>query len=183
MTDIEPDGARRRVLALGLAGMASLVTAPAVAAVSRRATRTLSFHHLHTGEDLRVSYWADGRYEPEALARLDRLLRDFRTGEEYAIDPRLFDLLHALRGRLDSVQPFHVVSGYRSPRTNAMLQRAAGGVASRSLHMQGMAIDIRVPGRRTADVNRAARSLKAGGVGHYPKSGFVHVDTGRVRFW
>lgn len=186
MADSDSCGAllgRRRLLTLGLAGAATLLGGPVLAALPVHGGRSLAFHHLHTGEALRVDYWSGGQYQPDALAQLNRLLRDFRTGEEYAIDPRLFDLLHALRGRLGSAEPFHIISGYRSPRTNAMLQRTGGGVSGRSLHMVGMAIDIRVPGRRTVDIYRAARSLQAGGVGHYPKSGFVHVDTGRVRFW
>lgn len=176
--------ARRRLLLMGVAGAATLLGGPAVAALPSRRVRSLSFHHLHTGESLRTVYWADGRYLPEALAQINRLLRDFRTGEEYAIDQRLFDVLHALGRRLDTEGPFHVISGYRSPRTNAMLQRTGGGgVSSRSLHMVGMAIDIRMPERRTLDVYDAARSLQAGGAGHYPRSDFVHIDTGRVRFW
>jgi len=182
MSDLDRTG-RRRVLMMGLAGAATLLATPALAALPKRGARSLSFHHLHTGENLRVDYWVDGGYVPGALASLNHLLRDFRTQRQVEIDPKLFDLLYALRRRLDTAAPFRIISGYRSPATNAMLHRVSGGVASHSLHMDGMAIDISLANRGTAEVYRAARSLKAGGVGYYPKSGFVHVDTGRVRYW
>jgi uncharacterized protein YcbK (DUF882 family) len=173
---------------MGLAGAASLLAGPALtgsalAALPERGARGLSFHHLHTGETLRVDYWIDGDYVPGALGALNHLLRDFRNQQQIAIDRRLFDLLHALRGRLDTAAPFGIISGYRSPATNAMLRRTSSGVSSHSLHMDGMAIDVSLADRSTAEIYRAARALKAGGVGYYPKSGFVHVDTGRVRHW
>ena len=103
--------------------------------------------------------------------------------EVAAIDPRLFDFLYALRRAMDSEAPFHVISGYRSPGTNARLRQRSKGVAKRSLHMRGMAVDVRLPGRELKDLMRTAKRLNAGGVGYYPKSNFIHVDTGRVRFW
>jgi uncharacterized protein YcbK (DUF882 family) len=163
-------------------GRASAATAPA----PRRAERVLSFLHTHTGERLKVAYCCDGVYQPEALSQLNHLLRDFRVNEEAAIDPKLFDLLSELGGTLDTDQPFHIISGYRSPRTNQMLRERGGahtGVASSSLHMVGKAIDIRIPGVKLDHLRGAAASLKLGGVGFYPSSNFVHVDTGRVRFW
>jgi uncharacterized protein YcbK (DUF882 family) len=111
------------------------------------------------------------------------VLRDHRTDEVAEMDPRLLDLLFNLQGKLGASTPFHVISGYRSPRSNAMLVAKGGGVAKKSLHMQGKAIDIRLPGRELADLRKAALGLKAGGVGYYPKSDFVHVDVGRVRHW
>lgn len=182
------EAGRRRVLMMGLAGAAALIATPAfakpaLAALPKRGARRLSFHHLHTGENLRVDYWVDGNYVPGALRELNHLLRDFRTHQQIAIDPKLFDLLYALCGRLDATSPFRIISGYRSPATNAMLHRTTSGVATHSLHMDGMAIDISLADRGTETVYRAARALKAGGVGYYPKSGFVHVDTGRVRHW
>lgn len=182
MSDFHHAG-RRRVLMMGLAGAASLLAAPAMAARPKGGARSLSFHHLHTGENLRVDYWVDGDYVPGALGQLNHLLRDFRNQRQIEIDPRLFDLLHALRGKLDTPSPFRIISGYRSPATNAMLHRTSSGVASHSLHMDGMAIDISLADRSTTELYRAARALKAGGAGYYPKSGFVHVDTGRVRYW
>jgi uncharacterized protein YcbK (DUF882 family) len=143
----------------------------------------LAFDNLHTGEKLKTVYWRDGEYLPEAMRHIDWLLRDFRAEEIHPIDPRLLDLLAALHARLASRRPFEVISGYRSPATNAMLARLSGGVAQNSLHMQGMAIDIRVPGRDLRCVRAAALSLRCGGVGYYPSSDFVHLDTGRVRSW
>jgi uncharacterized protein YcbK (DUF882 family) len=172
---------RRRILALGVTGISSLV------APSRRAgaadARTLALLSLHTGESVRATYWASGQYIAEGLARIDRLLRDHRNGAVHAIDRRLLDALAQLRQRLDTREAFEIISGYRSPATNARLAATTSGVSSRSLHMAGMAIDIRVPGRSLAAVRDAARALGVGGVGYYPDSNFVHVDVGRVRYW
>ena len=148
--------------------------------------RALSLFHTHTGERLTTAYCAGGEYLAHGLSSLNHLLRDFRVNKVKPIDPGLLDLLFELQGTLDTAQPFHVISGYRSPQTNTMLQERGGshsGVASRSLHMDGKAIDIRVPGVKLAHLRDAALSLKLGGVGYYPGSNFVHVDTGRVRYW
>lgn len=170
-----------------LATAAALVPGRAQAAgVSKRPERVLSFFHTHTGERLKTAYCCDGAYQPEALTQLNHLLRDFRVNQEHPIDPRLFDLLHELNGTLETDQPYHIISGYRSPATNAMLRERGGdhtGVASKSLHMVGQAIDIRVPGVKLDQLREAAASLKLGGVGFYPSSNFVHVDVGRVRYW
>lgn len=174
---------RRRFLTAG-AGLLAATCLPAAAnAVVQPAAKSLEFLNLHTGERLRTTYWHDGRYDASARADINNILRDFRTGDVAPIDPKLLDLLHALRRKLDTSEPFHVISGYRSPKTNASLAAASGGVAKKSLHMKGMAIDIRLPGCELDRLRRAARSLRRGGVGYYPKSDFVHVDTGRVRFW
>jgi len=178
---------RRSFLGYGaLATAAAMVPGRAQAAVSKRPERVLSFFHTHTGERLKIAYCCDGIYQPEALAQLNHLLRDFRVDEEKSIDPNLFDLLHELGGTLETDQPYHIISGYRSAQTNAMLRERGGahtGVASSSLHMVGKAIDIRLPGVRLDHLRSAAASLKLGGVGFYPSSNFVHVDTGRVRYW
>lgn len=145
--------------------------------------RALHFRHLHTGERLAVEYASSGRYVPDALTSIDHLLRDFRTNDVHPIDPALLDLLHALNAVTGSRQPFEVISGYRSPRTNQQLRARSSGVASGSLHMKGQAIDIRVGDVRLAALRDAARSLRRGGVGYYAASNFVHVDTGRVRTW
>jgi uncharacterized protein YcbK (DUF882 family) len=174
---------RRRVLQLGAAVSLSLAVAPRAVFARETAARTISFHNLHTGENLMTTFWAEGDYVPEALREIDWVLRDFRTGDVKTIDPGLLDLLHTLSGKLDAQTPFQVISGYRSPATNAMLHERSGGVAAKSLHTQGQAIDIRLPDRALADVHRAALSLRAGGVGYYPSLDFVHVDTGRVRHW
>jgi uncharacterized protein YcbK (DUF882 family) len=145
--------------------------------------RALAFRNLHTEETVDVVYRADGQLDPDALRQIDWVLRDFRTGEARPIDPRLLDLLWQLRGALDTAEPYEVISGYRSPATNAMLRRTGRGVARGSLHTQAMAIDVRVPGQPLAKVRAVALALRQGGVGYYPSSGFVHVDVGRVRFW
>jgi uncharacterized protein YcbK (DUF882 family) len=159
------------------------IAAPAVALTSENTPRRLGFQCTHTGERIEAEYWANGRYLPDATAAIDHVLRDFRTGEVHPIDPSLLDLLHSLRSTFGSEEPFHVISGYRSPKTNAALQAKSNSVATKSLHMQGMAIDIRLPGCAIADLHRSALALKAGGVGYYPASDFVHVDVGRVRRW
>ena len=145
--------------------------------------RSLSFENLHTGEKLKAVYWAEGQYVSESLSRINRILRDHRNNQTHDIDRRLLDLLCSLRLQLDTVSPYEIISGYRSPATNALLHSNSAGVAAHSLHMDGMAADIRVPGRKLADLRRMAVSMKAGGVGYYPASQFVHVDVGRVRTW
>jgi len=178
---------RRSFLGYGaLATAAAMVPGTAQAAVSKRPERVLSFFHTHTGERLKIAYCCDGIYQPGALSQLNHLLRDFRVDQEKPIDPKLFDLLHELGGTLETDQPYHIISGYRSAETNTMLRERGGahtGVASSSLHMVGKAIDIRLPGVKLDHLRSAAASLKLGGVGFYPSSNFVHVDTGRVRYW
>lgn len=167
---------------LAAAGASLLLPRPALAETG---PRSLTFDNIHTGEKLRVEYWQDGRYLPDALAEVNHVLRDFRTGETHPIAPGLLDLLVALRARLETAEPVSVISGYRSPVTNALLrsEHEHSGVATKSLHMQGMAIDIRIAGRSLAAIHNTALSLRGGGVGYYPASDFVHVDVGRVRTW
>lgn len=174
---------RRDILGVAVATATTLIAAPAIAIPRAPAKRSLAFHNLHTGESLDVVYWAEGRYLPDATQRVEYLLRDFRNNKVHAIDPTLLDLLGALRDRLNTRAPYLVLSGYRSPETNAMLHRLSEGVATNSLHLEGRAVDLRVPDRALADVHRVALAMKAGGVGYYPRSDFVHVDVGRVRRW
>jgi len=173
---------RRRFLT---AAAALSLSSRAFAARGETGVKAVSFDNLHTGEKLNVEYWADGSYLPQALAQVNHVLRDFRSGEVHPIAPQLLDLLTAMRGRLETAEPFSVISGYRSPATNAMLrsEHEHSGVATKSLHMVGMAIDIRVPGRSLDALHRIALAEQAGGVGYYPQSDFVHVDVGRVRRW
>jgi uncharacterized protein YcbK (DUF882 family) len=174
---------RRRFL---LAAGATLPFALSPRAARAAATpRELRFVHLHTGERLVVEYAGARGYVPDALAAVDRLLRDFRTGAVAPIDPTLLDQLHALAQATGTRQPFAIISGYRSPATNEALRggRAASGVARRSLHLEGRAIDVRLADVPLASLRDAARALGAGGVGYYPGSDFVHLDTGRVRAW
>jgi uncharacterized protein YcbK (DUF882 family) len=145
--------------------------------------RSLAFYNLHTGESLRTVYCENGRYVDGALGEINYILRDFRANAIKPIDPRLLDLLYSLNQRLYTQQPFHLISGYRTPATNAMLAARSEGVAHHSLHIEAKAADIRVPDRTLGEVWRAAMDLMIGGVGYYPRSDFVHVDVGRVRFW
>ena len=174
---------RRRFLIGAGAALAVAPFASAHAEIAHAGVRKLAFDNIHTGEKLSVDYWADGEYIPGALQTINHLLRDYRNGEVHVIEPKLLDLLSTLHGRLDTHTPFQVISGYRSPATNAMLHAEHSGVAAKSLHMQGMAIDIRVADRSLSDLHRAALEVRAGGVGYYPASDFVHVDVGRVRTW
>jgi uncharacterized protein YcbK (DUF882 family) len=139
--------------------------------------------HLHTGERLSTTYWGDGVYQERELARVQDFLRDFRTGEHHPIDPALLDQLHGLALAIGTGAPFQVISGYRSPHTNAALRAAGGGQASQSLHMRGQAIDVRLADVPSASVRDAALELARGGVGYYRAEDFVHIDTGRVRHW
>lgn len=184
MTTSSP--ARRRFLRHGaVAGAAAVVPAFALKAHARSAsTRELAMNHLHTHERIEVVYAVGDRYLPDALGSLDHFLRDHYSGAVGRIDPRLHDLLYALRQVLGTERPFHVISGYRARATNAHLKATrGGGVATRSLHMEGRAIDVRIPGISLEDLRDAALSLRAGGVGYYPREQFVHIDTGRVRRW
>jgi len=174
---------RRSVLRFGMAGLAGIAANPAMAALESVGERKLALHNLHTGETIRTTFWADGVFQPDALRDIDFVLRDFRTGDVEAIDSQLLVLLHRISQKIGKDEPFDVISGYRSPKTNAVLASNSSGVAKRSLHMQGMAVDISVPGMKLAQLRDAAKSLKAGGVGYYPKSNFIHVDTGKVRYW
>jgi uncharacterized protein YcbK (DUF882 family) len=145
--------------------------------------RALAFYNTHTGESLKAVYWARGAYLPDGLAAISHILRDHRSGEARAMDVRLLELLHTIAAKLETRDPFHIISGYRSPATNAMLRERSVGVARHSMHMEGKAVDIRVPGHDVFGLRRLAAALHEGGVGCYPKSDFVHVDVGRVRFW
>ena len=164
---------------------ATFEPACALAAVTRslNSKKNLSFFNTHTGEHLDACYCQDGVYRSEALNRIKHILRDHRTGDIMAIDTRVLDILYTLSRRLDTPGPFHIISGYRSPATNAALHRKSAGVANHSFHTQGMAIDFRLPDCKTNTVHTAAVKLRAGGVGYYPASDFVHVDCGPVRYW
>jgi uncharacterized protein YcbK (DUF882 family) len=172
---------RRHVLrALGLGALAlALPFAPEAWAT---APRSISFYHTHTGERLSLVYFDAGNYLPDALASLNRLLRDFRTGDMSEIDARLFDTLHALNLACGP-GTYEIISGFRSVRTNALLRSHSNGVANNSLHTQGRAIDVRLTGRETRRLRDAAVALAQGGVGYYASSDFVHLDTGRARTW
>jgi uncharacterized protein YcbK (DUF882 family) len=154
-------------------------------ATARNETRTLSFHHTHSGEDLTVTFKRDGRYDEDALKQLNHFLRDWRSQEQTTMDRRLFDILWEVYRDVDGKQPINIISSYRSPATNAMLRRRSSGVARHSQHMLGHAMDFYIPGVALADVRAAGLRLQRGGVGFYPTSGspFVHLDTGSIRHW
>lgn len=176
----------RAGVAAAVAGAATrgAVAMPRPAASLADEVARLAFVNTHTGEKLDVVYREGPLYLTDAIAEIDRLLRDHRNGEVHPIDRALLDQLDRLGALLGTgAKPFHVISGYRSPTTNALLASRSGGVATHSLHMSGRAIDIRMPGVPLASLHRAALSTQAGGVGYYPRSDFVHVDTGRVRTW
>lgn len=145
--------------------------------------KSLSLYNIHTNENINMTFWADGSYIPEALTEMNHFLRDYRTGTSTQMNVELFDLLYSLRTSLDSNKPFNIISGYRSPETNGILHGHSSGVAKKSLHIEGKAIDINLPGRNLSDLHTLAMNLKQGGVGYYPESNFVHVDVGRVRYW
>jgi uncharacterized protein YcbK (DUF882 family) len=174
----------RRSAQWGVLGAAGPLAARAAFASSATGERSLAFDHTHTREKLSLVYAAGGEYVTQALAKLNHFLRDHYSGDVGVIDPQLFDLLHRVKTELGAREPFQVISGYRCPVTNEKLHTTrGGGVATRSLHMDGKAIDIRIPGVPLAELRDAALSLRAGGVGYYPREQFVHVDTGRVRTW
>jgi uncharacterized protein YcbK (DUF882 family) len=177
---------RRGFIKLGaFALLSGISTSPCFAAVRGCLSneRALAFYNTHTEEALEKTYWLDGDYLPDALSDINHIMRDHRTEEIKPIDPRLLDFLHLIKKRLKSDEPFHIISGYRSPETNAFLRSRSNGVARKSYHLYGQAADIRLPGCRLSLLRRAAIGLKRGGVGFYEDSNFVHVDIGRVRCW
>jgi len=179
---------RRRFFLKHSAGVAAAsllpVTRTASANLPPPSARDLSMVHTHTRERIALVYAVERSYVPDALSSLNHFLRDHYSGDVGQIDPRLYDLLHQVRSLVGGTQPFEVISGYRNPATNETLRATrGGGVARHSLHMEGRAIDVRLPGVPLADLRDAALSLKAGGVGYYPGQQFVHIDTGRVRRW
>ena len=182
---IEKAKSRRGFLTMGLGAAAAtlLTTCPVEAAIRRLPERSLHLYNTHTGETLKSVYWAEGRYQPKTIAQISRFLRDHRNGSVHAIDPRLLDLMVSVQHKVGGKGAVHIISGYRSPASNAILASYSDGVATHSLHMEGKAVDIRIPGHNLRHVGRAAKSLRAGGVGIYPDSDFVHIDTGRVRTW
>lgn len=177
-----PGLSRRRFLTTVAAAVPALVLPRALLA-DVGAPRTLTFIHTHTSERLKIEYFRGGHYLPDALASVNHFLRDFRTGDVHAIEPGLLDLLHQLVDVTGASRPFQVISGYRSPVTNSALRQHSEGVAAGSLHMKGQAIDMRLADVPLPKLRAAAFALRKGGVGYYPASDFVHVDTGRVRTW
>lgn len=181
-------GFLRRGLSVGMMAALGLSMLPHSALANGAATavmsgRDISMFNAHTGEKFTGTYWQNGRYLPDAFGGIKTVMRDHRTGETFPIDPRLMDILYVIQNKLESSSGFKVLSGYRSPKSNAMLRRNGEGVAKQSLHMTGQAIDIALPGTKLSSLHKMALNVHSGGVGFYPKTGFVHIDTGRVRSW
>lgn len=181
---------RRSVLRTGGAAILtasiakSAIAAPAVIGLRDTGARTLAFNCYNTGEVLKpTTYWADGKYIPDALTDINYALRDYRSGEVYPIQPKVLDLVHQIGKKLETDCHFELYSGYRSPKTNAMLRKANSEVAAHSLHMEGEAVDITLPGKTLKQLYEASLDMHAGGVGYYPDADFLHVDIGRVRRW
>ena len=174
----------RRGFLTSIAGVAITLVAPSViaSAVAVR-DRELSFYNTHTGEKLSATFWSDGKYLDDGIEEISWLLRDHRAGIASPMNPKLLDLLHQLQAKVERQGEFHVISGYRSPATNDMLNKSSSGVAKRSYHTLGKAIDVRLPGFDSRKLQKVAISLKGGGVGYYSSSNFVHLDVGRVRYW
>lgn len=184
--DAPADASRRTALLGGLATagftfMPALLK-PAFAATGTGAYRVV-FRSAHTGESFSGVYRVGKKYLPEAFESINYILRDHRNDETHPIDPRLLDLVYWLHYQTGQSRPFDVISGYRSPKTNAMLRLASSGVAKKSMHVQGKAVDLRLPGFSTSDLRKLAVAMRAGGVGFYGHDNFVHVDTGKVRTW
>lgn len=166
-------------VAVGLA----VVSAPGIGAATVPKKRSLSLLHTHTNKTLEVTYAWGERYNPFALAKINKFLRDYKTGQAYPIDPRLLDILWSIQREMGRNGAYEVISGFRSPETNGRMRHRGSGVARNSLHMQGKAIDIRFPGIGTNQIQQCALEMKCGGVGYYAKSDFVHLDTGEYRSW
>ena len=184
---------RRDVLKYGLYTACGSILMPTLAGTAeagafrggnmKSGARRVSFRNTHTGESFSGVYRVGNKYLPDAFEQINYVLRDFRTGDVFPIDPRLMDIIYTVHGMTGTSRPYDIISGYRSPKTNAMLRKASTGVAKKSLHMSGQAIDVRIPDFSTARLRDLAKSLQAGGVGSYSKSNFVHMDTGAVRAW
>ncbi len=176
---------RRQMLTMAGGMGAALFAAPVLAHIPTPTPpeKRLRFHNLHTGERLETVYWARGSDRPSALIDIDHILRDWRTGDVTRIDRDLLDLLHDLSHRSGSQAPIQVISGYRTARTNAMLMNTSTAVAQNSFHVRAKAIDIRIADVPLSELRRIARRMQRGGVGYYPRSNFVHIDTGPVRSW
>ena len=170
-------------LTLSAAALVSAVGVNPVMAAAPDGRYSFEVFNTHTHESFSGLYRVGNQYLPEAFERINYTLRDHRTNDVFPIDPRVIDIAVAVHRMSGSTKPLKVLSGYRSPKTNKMLSKASGKVAKQSLHMSGQAVDIRMDDVSASRVRDIAKSLRAGGVGYYRKSGFVHVDSGAVRSW
>lgn len=170
-------------LAAAAVGASAVALSPSSVLANVDTSRAVSLYNTHTGEGRQIEYYGNGRYYKDGLAELNTLLRDHRTNQSFQMNTHLMDLAFLMQQLMHAKSPIHVISGFRSPKTNAMLRGRSGGVARNSFHMRGMAMDIRVPGFDTRAVHYLAKRLQVGGVGYYPDSNFVHMDVGPVRYW
>jgi uncharacterized protein YcbK (DUF882 family) len=185
---------QRRSFLKSSAVLASVLAAPAVKAARKSAPvvepvaaapneRILRLYNTHTGENLRSIFWAEGQFIPDALQDINKLLRDHRNNQVTSMDPQLLVLLDKVSAQFGDHPTIHIISGYRSPESNAKMHAHSSGVAKHSMHMEGKAIDVRIPGKDLAKLHTVAMAQRAGGVGYYPEDQFVHMDVGRVRYW
>ncbi len=176
---------RREFLAMGFVSAGALLIPDVILAAVKEipSEKKLSLYNPRSHDDLATVFWKNGRYLPEALSNINYMFRDSRTGEVTEINKELLDLLYSIQQQLKTKEPIHLISGYRSPRSNALLRKRRKGVAKNSFHMYGKAVDLRIPGCSLKAVRRAAMSCEVGGVGYYPRSKFVHLDVGKVRYW
>lgn len=176
---------RRKLFQSASTLMAGALVCPNLLADERQLidNKTLNVYNIHTSEHIKATIWEEGNYQMDEIARLDNLMRDHRSGEIKPIQRDLYEFLFYLQNTFDSKQPLHIISGYRCQATNNMLRGSTNGVAKKSMHIEGRAIDLNIPRVSHTNLVKAALSMKAGGVGSYPKSGFVHIDNGRVRRW
>jgi uncharacterized protein YcbK (DUF882 family) len=166
-------------IVLGL-GLFSVPTTACAKAIEKR---SLSFFHTRTQKELNITYASGKVYDRKALAQINQFLRDYQTGQVHVIDPKLLDILWAVQGEMGCKGVYEVISGYRSPKTNRGLRKGHPGVASHSLHMKGKAADIRFSGANLSQIHECALAMQSGGVGYYPRDGFVHLDSGQFRTW
>ncbi|MGM3160101.1 YcbK family protein [Dickeya undicola] len=178
------DNHRRKWLALGGAALGiALLPGQSLASLSTARPRILTLNNINTGERIKVEFFDGRRYNKEELSRLNHFFRDYRANKVKTIDPALFDQLYRLQVMLGSAKPVQLISGYRSYSTNEDLRSHSKGVAKQSYHTQGKAMDFHIEGVQLANIRKAAMKMRAGGVGYYPQSNFVHIDTGAVRTW
>lgn len=188
LTAPEKGVSRRDVMKTGLWAAAGTFLLPSVAEAAavkmpKSGSYDIAFSNCHTGESFSGTYRVGGKYLPDAFEEINYVLRDFRSEDIFPIDPRVIDIIYMVHRKTGSSKPLEILSGYRSPKTNNMLREASSGVARNSMHLSGQAIDFRMAGVSTRGLRDIATGFKAGGVGYYPRSNFVHVDTGKVRTW
>lgn len=174
---------QRRDFLKHVSALAALGSLPVIGRAAPLRERTLRLYNTHTGEAIRTTYWADGAFIAESMQDINKLLRDHRNNQVAVIDPRLVLLLDQVSSQVKPGSDIHIISGYRSPASNQLLADTTNGVARHSMHLEGRAIDLRMPGVPLASLRQAALNAAGGGVGYYPDSQFVHIDTGRLRHW